>query len=94
VSQRAFTSKEAIADFLLLFALISMNVGIVNLLPIPALDGSRLLFLVIEKIIRRPFNKQIEAMVHMVGLVLLLSLIAFISLFDIWNWVHPLKGPH
>jgi regulator of sigma E protease len=82
------------ADFLFLFALISMNIGIMNLLPFPALDGSRLLFLVIEKIIRRPFNKEIEAMVHMVGMAVLLVFIAFISVLDILKWVHPMKGLH
>ncbi len=94
VSQQALRSKIHMAKFLLLFALISMNVGLINLLPFPALDGSRLLFLVVEKIIRRPFNKQIEAIVHTVGLALLLGFIVYISILDIIHWIHPLKGAH
>ena len=94
VAQKALSSKEAMADFLMLFALISMNVGVVNLLPFPALDGSRLLFLSIEKISRRSFNKEKEAMVHMVGMAILLTFIAFISVIDILHWIHPPKGLH
>lgn len=94
VAQKALRSKENMARFLLLFALISLNVGIINLLPFPALDGSRLLFLLIEKIIRRPFNKEVEAVVHMVGLALLLGFIGFISVREILHMILPLKGHH
>ncbi len=67
----------------LLVALITINVGVFNLLPIPALDGGRLLFLLIEIIIRRPIPQKYEALIHAVGLALLLALVAVITLKDI-----------
>lgn len=63
--------------FILFSALISTVLGMFNLFPIPALDGGRLVFLFYELIARRPPNKMLEERVHMVGMILLLSLIAF-----------------
>ena len=62
---------------------ISMNLGIMNLLPFPALDGGRLLFLVIESIIRKPVNRKVEAAVNAAGLVLLMGLMLFVTFSDI-----------
>jgi regulator of sigma E protease len=63
-------------------ALLSINLGIVNALPFPALDGGRLLFLLIEKIRRRKVSKRIENAVHSVGFGLLLILIVAITARD------------
>jgi regulator of sigma E protease len=63
--------------------LISVALGMFNLLPVPALDGGRLVFLVYELITRRRANERIESMVHTVGLVLLLCLIALVTLRDV-----------
>lgn len=65
--------------------LISANLGVMNLLPIPALDGGRLIFLLIEAIRRKPVPKEKEAMVHMVGFVLLMLLMVFVFYNDIRN---------
>jgi regulator of sigma E protease len=62
---------------------LSLNLGILNLMPIPALDGGRLFFLVIEAVRRRPINPLREQMVHQAGLVVLLGLILVISFNDI-----------
>lgn len=62
---------------------ISMNLGIMNLLPFPALDGGRLLFLIIEGIIRRPVNRKVEAIVNAAGLALLMALMIFVTFSDI-----------
>ena len=62
---------------------ISMNLGIMNLLPLPALDGGRLLFLLIEAIRRKPINPKIEAAVNAAGLVLLMGLMLFVTFSDI-----------
>ena len=69
---------------LYLVIVISMNVGVVNLLPIPAMDGGRLLFLLWEMITRKPVPPKLEGVVHGIGLVLLLGLMVFICFKDIF----------
>lgn len=63
--------------------LLSVNLGVMNLLPIPALDGGRLVFLLIEAVIRKPVPKKAEAIVHMIGFVLLMLLMVFVLFNDI-----------
>jgi regulator of sigma E protease len=63
--------------------LISVALGMFNLMPLPALDGGRLVFLGYEIITRRRANERVETMVHTVGLVLLLCLIALVTLRDV-----------
>lgn len=75
--------KTDLTPVLTILALISINIGIFNLLPIPALDGGRLFFLVIEGVFRKPINRKYEGWIHAVGLVLLLLLMAAISFSDI-----------
>ncbi len=72
-----------LGDVLMLIALLTVNVGIFNLLPIPALDGGRLLFLLWEGITRKPVPQKYEAIVHAVGLVLLLLLIVVVTFSDV-----------
>lgn len=70
--------------YLCLFAgMLSVNLGVMNLLPIPALDGARLVFLLIEAVRRKPIDRDKEAMVHMVGFVLLMTLMVVITYFDV-----------
>ena len=64
-------------------ALLSLNLAVVNILPIPALDGGRLFFIAIEFVTRRKVSSKYEAMAHAVGLVFLLGLILVITLFDL-----------
>lgn len=64
-------------------ALLSINLAIINILPIPALDGGRVLFLGIEKILRRPINQKIEAIVHNIGFMLLMLLVVVVTFRDI-----------
>lgn len=66
-------------------ALLSLNLAIINILPIPALDGGRLLFIVIEGITRKKVSPRAESMAHTVGMVFLLGLIALITLHDIFR---------
>jgi regulator of sigma E protease len=79
----AQTAREGMVSLIFLTAFLSVNIGICNLLPIPALDGGRLLFILIEKIIRRPVNPRKEGMIHFAGLVLLLALMVVITCFDV-----------
>lgn len=88
VSIIADTAQNAVAqtDFSTLFmimALIAINIGLFNLLPLPALDGSRLFFLLIEMIFRKPIPRKYEGWIHAIGLGLLLLLMVVISFSDI-----------
>ena len=67
----------------LYFVLIAMNLGVVNLLPIPALDGGRIVFMLIELIFRKPVPQKVESVIHTVGMVLLLAFMAVITVKDI-----------
>lgn len=67
-----------------LAALISINLAVVNLLPLPALDGGRFLFMLIEAIARRPVPVKIEAIIHAVGMILLLALTVLIAFKDLF----------
>ena len=72
---------------LAMLAMITINIGLFNLFPLPALDGGRLFFLVIEMIFRKPVPRKYEGWVHAIGLVLLLILMAAISFSDIWRLI-------
>jgi len=82
----AFTGEVVQAGFLnvLYFtALLSINLAVINLLPIPALDGGRLIFLLFEKIKGRPVKAKTENLVHSIGLALLIGLMILVSWKDI-----------
>ncbi len=66
-----------------LIALLSVNVGIMNLIPLPAFDGGRILFLFIEKIMGKPVKPEIENMIHNIGFFLLLALLIYVTFNDI-----------
>ncbi len=70
--------------YLLYFAaILSINLGIINILPIPALDGGRILFVLIEKIKGTPVSTHIEGYIHQIGFILLLILMVLVTLNDI-----------
>lgn len=69
------------------FASISLNLGIMNLLPLPALDGGRLVFLAIEGIFRKPVPRDKEGMVHAVGMILLFGLMIVLTYSDIMKMI-------
>ena len=83
ISEVTKESKTDLTPILTILALISINIGIFNLLPIPALDGGRLFFLFIEAIFRKPVNRKYEGWIHAVGLVLLMAMMLAISFSDI-----------
>jgi len=78
-------TKSGLTSILYLFTLITMNLGVFNLLPLPALDGGRLIFLIIEGIARKPIKREIEQTINTVGLMLLMALMLFITVKDIFN---------
>lgn len=73
-----------------IFAVLSVNVGIFNLIPFPALDGGRLFFLLVELIRRKPIPAEKEGYVHFVGLIILFGLMIFITYSDIVKLITPL----
>ncbi|MGE5677804.1 MAG: site-2 protease family protein, partial [Pseudomonadota bacterium] len=76
-------AKTGFLNVLYLSAIISLNLGILNLLPVPALDGGRLLFLLVELVRRKRVPPEKEGMVHFVGLVALMALSIFLMYRDI-----------
>ena len=84
VEQSAAESiKKLVETLLFITGLISVNLGIFNLLPFPALDGGRVVFLLVEGVIRRPVNRKIQAYVNFAGLAALLLLMVFVTYNDI-----------
>jgi regulator of sigma E protease len=66
-----------------LTALLSLNLAVINILPFPALDGGRIFFLLIEKIKGKPVRRDVEAVIHNIGFMLLIALVLFITYKDI-----------
>ena len=83
-------SSEGIFYGILLTAVISMNLAILNILPIPALDGGHLLFLLIEKIQGKPVDEEIANKIMTVFFALLIALLVFVLFNDIYVLVKPL----
>lgn len=74
---------QGVAPLLLLMAIISLNLAMLNLLPIPALDGGRIVFLLIEGITRKPVPPKIEVTLHYIGYILLLLFMIAITVKDV-----------
>lgn len=78
-------SKGGLESLLYLLAYLSINVGVINLIPFPAFDGGHILFLIIEKIIRRPVPEKVESTITGIGFILLIMLMIYITGHDIMN---------
>ncbi len=76
-------AKSGLENLLPIMALITINLGIFNLLPIPALDGGRILFIIFEIIFRKPVPQKYEAWVHGIGFVLLIAFMLLVTAKDI-----------
>lgn len=87
ITSSAVESRANLISALTLMAFVSINIGIFNLLPLPALDGGRLFFLAVEGIRRKPINPKYEGYVHGAGLVLLLLLMVVVTFNDILNLI-------
>lgn len=82
-------AKMGLGSLLPMLCLITINLGVFNLLPVPALDGGRLFFILAEMVFRKPIAKKYEPYVHAAGLILLLGLIGIITINDI---IRLIKG--
>jgi regulator of sigma E protease len=78
-------------DAVLMSAGLSVNLGLLNLMPFPALDGGRILFLGYELVMRRPLDPRKEGLVHAVGMVMLLAFMLFITLRDVVPFFQGLR---
>ncbi len=78
-------AKSGVSDFLFLTVVVAMNLGVFNLLPIPALDGGRLFFQLVELVRGKPVKPQVEGYIHFVGIVLLMLLMVVVTFKDIIN---------
>ncbi len=81
------SAKMGIAPLLSLIAFFSVNLGLFNLFPIPALDGGRILFSLIEGIRGKPLDLEKEELVHYIGFVILISLFFLVTYQDILRWI-------
>ena len=92
VGEQAATTRAAGENIAYLAALIAVNLAVMNLLPLPALDGGKIFFLVINAVSMQLFKKQIPAKyenyIHFAGLILLLALMAVITFSDVWKLIH------
>ena len=81
VDQIAELTSLDLRYLLYLIPMISMNLAVFNLLPIPALDGARMVFVLIEWIRRKPINRNVEGYIHFIGLLILFSLVIFLDVY-------------
>ena len=76
-------------NMLNMIVLLSANLGVMNLLPIPAIDGGRLLFLFIEAVRRKPMNRKVEGTLQMITVVLLMFLMVYVMYNDLTRMFRP-----
>ena len=81
----ATKSAFPIQSLIYLMALLSINLGVMNFLPIPGLDGGRLLFLLIEAVTKKRLNRNIEGYINAICVMILLGFIIFVSIKDVIN---------
>ena len=67
-------------------AILSINLAVLNIIPFPALDGGRILFILIEKVLRRPVARKVEGWIHGAGFALLITLVIFITYRDLGKY--------
>lgn len=87
VAEQGFASSflDGLNNIIYFMALITVNLGIFNLLPLPALDGGRLLFVFVEAIRGKPVDPEKEGIVHFIGFALLIFLMVAVTIKDVWS---------
>ncbi|MDR3186036.1 MAG: site-2 protease family protein [Christensenellaceae bacterium] len=81
ISVMTNAAASGLATFSFVVCLISANLAVMNLLPLPALDGSRMVFCLIEWIFKKPIKKKVEGLIHATGFMLLIGFVIFADLF-------------
>ena len=82
-SAKAYGAVEVLLNMINISLLLSVNLGIMNLLPLPALDGGRLVFLLVEALRGKPIPPEKEGMVHLAGMMALMLLMVLVFFNDI-----------
>ena len=77
------SAKAGLINLVYLVGYLCVNVGVINIIPLPAFDGGHILFLIIEKIKGKPVSQKVENTIHSIGMVLLIILMIAISINDI-----------
>jgi len=77
------SAREGESNFIVFIAFISLNLGLINLLPIPVLDGGHIIFLLIEAVIRRPIPNKTKLVIQQIGMVILIAFMLFVIINDI-----------
>ncbi len=84
------TAKSGVIYVIYLAALLSLNLAIINMLPLPALDGGRLLFLLIRKITGKRVTDEMEGRIHFIGIMLLFALMIYVTFNDVIRFIVPI----
>ena len=84
------SAKAGVIYVIYLASLLSLNLAIMNMLPFPALDGGRLLFLLIRKITGKKITDAIEGKIHFIGIILLMVLMVYVTWNDIVKFIAPI----
>ena len=84
IAATAQAASMGMLSILNIAAFIGVNLAVFNLLPIPALDGCKVIFCIIEWIRKKPVNRKVETMIHFIGIIFLF---AFAILLDVLQWV-------
>lgn len=85
-------ASQGVVPLLQFAAVLSINLAVINILPIPALDGGRVIFLLIEKIRRRSMSRALEAAIHNIAFLILISLTILITVRDVSRYGHAIVG--
>jgi regulator of sigma E protease len=85
-------AEKGLMDLLLLAAMLSVNLAIVNLLPIPILDGSHIVLCLVEGVRRKPVDARVQGILQYIGLLILLPFILYITFHDIIRWIRDIIG--
>ena len=84
----SYGMRVVVLNMLIMSVLLSANLGVMNLLPLPALDGGRLVFILIEAVRGKPVSREKEGYVHFAGFILLMLLMVFVMYNDILRIIH------
>ena len=84
------SAKSGVIYVIYLAALLSLNLAVINMLPLPALDGGRLLFLVIRLITGKRVSDEMEGRIHFIGIMLLLLLMVYVTFNDVLRFIIPI----
>ena len=78
------SAKAGVADLLMVIAVISANLAVINMVPFPALDGGRVVVVIIEAIIRRPIKPRVIGWINGIGFILLIGLMIVVTFKDVF----------